>query len=435
MLVAGEDTQKLGKFLNDRGSLDVKYMEESLYRKTSELKNNIYRIDKLVYVYNSVNMNVREDMQILQELLLGSSYFNVAEVIFFVSKSEVPVEGVEFIKFVMDEVPIQAASSTFLRTPNFNLKISNDKLSFGDLYNSLLGITEELRVSNTFKSVYRVERGNDSNYAYEAEDTELAIIEPFSYRKVTNYVEMQDNVLAAESGEILVEDARTYFPDKVDVDLGSVSFFEPTQKVTMGLVSGLSKSGITTFVAAAATSAATKNIKSLLLDLTKNKGLSYILESARVPFENHDIQKVLLGESVTQESTISILSEFDYKLRFHVLRHVLANISRFNCDLLLIDVSQTDFCIAYEIIKRNKCKVLLTSTSSAVDITEASDLFSVVSKADLVLTEHINFQQHYSLVSVEDIKASIRNIDRIAKVNISHFDLTSKLYDSFFEVR
>lgn len=434
MLVAGDSTKELSEFLEARGSVEVAFKYDSLYRNAEELRTKIFVFDKLIYVYNNPDANVREDMQVLRSLLLGSTYFNVEEIVFFISKPEVPEEGIEYIRYVANEVPRQAENDRALRIPNFDIKIDEEVLRYDKLYNSLLGMTEKKSTENNFRSIYRVEIGNDSKRAYEPEDTTGVVIEPFTFRRVASYEHMQTIMESTESGELLVEDSKVMGPDKLDVDLGQLKYSDPRQLTKVVVFSGAPKCGATTLSIAMAVSAVSAGLKVMLLDITKNKAMNYLLQAANVPFDPVDLKQALLADSISQEQGVALLHEFDYELRFHVLRYVTQNINRFACDLLLIDANPSDIEEASKILETLSVVNFFASNFDPVSLTEASELFKCVASGHLLVTDTHSLGMDYGTVAPDDIRDAIPNLSTMSKISIWDFNISSEdFYDLYFQ--
>ena len=74
MLVAGENSNSLAEFLQQRGTFVVDFLYRDLYSNSQELLNSVIRVDKLVYVYQSREMDnlggmfIRQEMQVLKSM-------------------------------------------------------------------------------------------------------------------------------------------------------------------------------------------------------------------------------------------------------------------------------------------------------------------------------------------------------------------------------
>ena len=140
LIVAGNDTDKLAKYLEEKGSFSVDFQYSSLSDQVSEIKNSIIRVDKMLYIYKEEN-SLREDMQVLTELLEKDSFFSVGEIIFIQKKSETSKDALKYFTTAMD----------ICKYTNYSAKEAVGVLSFAEIYNLLLGVDRlhllHLRVS------------------------------------------------------------------------------------------------------------------------------------------------------------------------------------------------------------------------------------------------------------------------------------------------
>lgn len=426
MLVAGSSTKALAKSLEDRSSsLKVEYVFDSLMKHAEEMRTGIYRVDKLVYVYRDDSLDIRKDMRILQDLLLGDAYFNVHEIVFFISDPEGEYDGLKFFNSVMSEVRERAETNSAINIPSERVFKYNDTLTYDIIYTQLLGISESLKVDNSFVPVYRVERHSGSKKAYEADDfTDAAPIEPFSYIKLKKYEELQKSVKANDSGEPIIDSEIRSPLKKVDADFGSLDYKDPATRVNIVLVSGNRKSGTTTFALSLAASLMAGRKKTLLLDMSRNKGLSFSLPVVNLPYSEYKLEETLLEKYHEQEHDIAVISDYDYKLRYHVLVNLLGSLTTYNCDFLIIDCHSENLEEVSKILSRFTVKTFITSGLKEQDIEEVKDLFEKVKESNLVITEVVNSQSFYADMKADDVKISMPNLVNLMKCPVvEDFDL------------
>nr|AQQ75342.1 hypothetical protein [uncultured bacterium] len=336
----------------------------------------------------------------------------------------------------MQEVALQAEKNSSVSVPSYSIEKSEDVLKFDMIYNALLGMTQGQNITNTYNYVYRVEKNSNSKKAYEPEDTTSVIEEPFSYQKVINYKTLQKTADLTDSGQLIISYGDKYVPDKQDVDLGSVEYTDLTQKVEIVLVSGNRKSGVSTFSTAMAVSQVSGGKKVSMLDLSGNKGLEHVLQTGNIPYSKWSLPEILTSESLRQEHGVSLINDFRDEIKVHVLRHVLSNIHRFECQTLYIDVNFEDFDRIVEQLRRYNFKTFLLSCPDIVDIKEINKLFSKVSRADLVLSGHIKYQKQYKALDPSEIKRSIDNLNRlVAPIEFVDFDLDDNWVNVLLEVK
>ena len=99
MLVAGENSNSLAEFLQQRGTFVVDFLYRDLYSNSQELLNSVIRVDKLVYVYQSREMDnlggmfIRQEMQVLKSMYEDNKFFKASEVILLCSDDKSQLSG------------------------------------------------------------------------------------------------------------------------------------------------------------------------------------------------------------------------------------------------------------------------------------------------------------------------------------------------------
>jgi hypothetical protein len=436
MLVAGSSTNDLTKFLQNRGALEVSYQFESLLKHQEVLKTGMHIADKLVYVYQNNSISIRKDMQILQELLISDAFFQVKEIVFFVVETEETSEGLRYFKAVMEAVKEAASKNRSVLLPEYNIRKSEDRISFDIIYNALLGMSEELNIDNSFKSVYRVERNSESSRAYEPDDSSKMVVEPFSYRGISDYKSAQDSARVTDSGELLIDPSDKNAIEKIDADLGQLEFEQSDQNLKVVVVSGNAKSGVTTFACALAVSASVADNRVLLVDLSKNKGVPFVMKNLNVPYESIDVKSLLLKQNLRQEQNLAIIHEFDAKMRIHMLRNIISNVHRYSTNMIIIDAGPDDLEVVTKHLNRFKVRTFLLSCPTDNDLDQVAKLFEQVSSADLILSNNINFTPQFKEVPVEQIRSRVSNVGRMSMpLALTDLDLDESLASAFLGVR
>ena len=156
MLVAGDQTSKLAEYFKQRGSFDVTYSFSSISRYITNIQHQMIKVDKLVYVYQDDSINIRADMDALGKLL-GSTFFSIDKIDFFVKETEETLKGIANFKFVMEECHYD----------NYELYKFKSAVVYASIYDSLLGVSHSANIQNSFQKVYRVERNSDTKEIFE----------------------------------------------------------------------------------------------------------------------------------------------------------------------------------------------------------------------------------------------------------------------------
>ena len=184
LIVAGKNSKNLRDFMTERGTFEVPFYYESLSKNSNEIKNSIIKVDKMLYLYQPDEISIRYDMGILKNLLAKSSFFDPGEITCIVNGNpDENTKAIEYFKSVMEDVGYT----------NYQVKRSESTMTYEDIYNQLLGVTESVKFKNKRKNVYRVENSNESKEVFLPElDTGLTI-EPFDYESNRNYEKAKEN--------------------------------------------------------------------------------------------------------------------------------------------------------------------------------------------------------------------------------------------------
>ena len=107
MIVAGRQSAKLAEHLNKTGAFRADYVYHSLAQNQEKIKNSIIKVDKLLYIYQPEEDNgvtsIREDMVILQKLIISDEFFSTNEVIFIQKSSSLSEQAADYFNTVMKE--------------------------------------------------------------------------------------------------------------------------------------------------------------------------------------------------------------------------------------------------------------------------------------------------------------------------------------------
>lgn len=318
LLIAGDKTEKLTKFLEQRGAFEITNSYRSIAEDISTIRDSIINVDKMIYLLDSDTVNIRTEMQLLKELLLDEGFFTVREIVFIATESVDADKAIRYFKVVMQD-------SNF---SNYSVHKAKNKLSFADIFDLIIGISRAENYKNTYKSVYRVERNSESDVAYMAEDNSGMTVEPFNYERVQAYEAAKKNSLRAESG-ILHKDETSgvNIVTAADVDLGDLQLIDSVNNTEIFLVSGDRKTGVSTWSAALAASAKSAGKTVTLIDFTDNCDIEEIIKSGNV---NYTYVRMLdlLRKHDSDSNSITLVSTFnnaEREVRTEFLQHLFAN--------------------------------------------------------------------------------------------------------------
>ena len=189
MIIAGDKTEKLADFFTERGAFSVDYAYNSLSTNVVQIRDAIINVDKLLYVYQD-GINIKADMQVLKESLSSGAFFTVKEMVFVTSDDEESTIARKYFNAVIESTGFS----------NYEIKIIAGRLTFAGIYDTVLGISVDANVKNTFKTVYRVERGDKAKKAFIPTDDSNLLIEPFDNSNQLELENRKTNIINTESG-------------------------------------------------------------------------------------------------------------------------------------------------------------------------------------------------------------------------------------------
>ena len=189
MIIAGDKTEKLADFFTERGAFSVDYAYNSLSTNVVQIRDAIINVDKLLYVYQD-GINIKADMQVLKESLSNGAFFTVKEMVFVTSDDEEAVVAKKYFNAVIESTGFS----------NYEIKTIAGRLTFAGIYDTVLGISVDANVKNTFKTVYRVERGDKAKKAFVPADDSNLLIEPFDDSNQLELEKRKTNIINTESG-------------------------------------------------------------------------------------------------------------------------------------------------------------------------------------------------------------------------------------------
>ena len=144
MLVAGENSEKLAMFLEQRGTFSVEFWTPDL-ANVEELQNKIIKVDKMLYLYQTgnVSVNIKSEMHTLQALIHSDGFFDPGEIVFIAKESDETDVALRYFKSVMQSCHYS----------KYNIQILKDELSFSAIYSSVLGTSRSRNFTNTYSNV------------------------------------------------------------------------------------------------------------------------------------------------------------------------------------------------------------------------------------------------------------------------------------------
>ena len=260
MLVAGENSNSLAEFLQQRGTFVVDFLYRDLYSNSQELLNSVIRVDKLVYVYQSREMDnlggmfIRQEMQVLKSMYEDNKIFKASEVILLCSDDQGGNEIQEYFTVVMKDCEVE----------KYSIKVLDSIGSFSSIYQNLIGVSLTANFDNQYRNLYRRSKGDDARMAYDPVDSSQMMIEPFNYDNLNSFKERQALMQQIESSEQLIdsEDKRRETFNKLSMPQVAL---EKNRK-SVFIVTGDQKAGKSYWATQIANSAVSQNKESVFCD-------------------------------------------------------------------------------------------------------------------------------------------------------------------------
>lgn len=306
MIVAGESSENLANFLTQRGTFTVDFVFNDIHSNLDEIMNQIIKVDKMLYLYQSddetgsANTNVRMDMQALQRLLTHNSFFGVGEIIFLCNAGDLSTQAKRYFSSVMSEC----------KKSNYMIKTIEGSISFAGIYDSLIGITQSKDFNNAYRKMYRVERGKESNIAYERKNDSDLIIEPFSYDSIKAWEEQKKLASTIEHSKVFSDESSFHLQRINNPDFSEVDLSDYSVDRSIVLVLGKKGTGKSVWASVLATSAIANGKRACIFDLTDSQDVASMLESSSkfTAAERKDIFGKLESGSVVSCSDADVFS-------------------------------------------------------------------------------------------------------------------------------
>ncbi len=431
MLIAGDKTEKLSKFLQQKGTFDIEYAYRSLTEEIVSIKDNIVNVDKLVYLLDNQILNIRTEMQLLKELLTTEGFFTAREIIFIVTENVDTDKAIKYFKTVMIESDFQ----------NYSINKTKNKVSFADVFDYIIGITHSDNYKNTFKEVYRVERHSDSDVAYIAQDDSDMLIEPFSYDRLKSYEAAKENSRRTESG-ILHKDIDTGINVSTapNVDLGDLQVVDSVKRIETIIVTGERKTGISTWASALAISAIAAGKTVTLIDFTDNFDIADLLEDNNQMFYPVRILEMLHNYKYVENSInlVSTFNEQEQQIRTEFLQHVFTNRNSL-APVCIIAIPEKLFETVQAILVQDISRILYCINPIFHDVIAKQSCLAHYSKLRdffIVLNDRITLMDSTTIITKEELEGLLPfGLPIIQSINFDNLNIDASLFKSLMEIK
>lgn len=427
LLVSSLRSKELGDFLTERGAFEVYGCYSSLSSDVAEIQNQIIKVDKTLYLYQlddegNSNVNIRADMQVLQGLLNNNTFFNPGEIIFMTQNSLQCEQAERYFTTVMTECGYD----------NYSIKKIDGQLSFSEIYSALMGISITNNFKNSYKPLYRVERNSDSSIAYDGQDDSNLSLEPFRFDELKSY-ENRKSLAVKTASTVPFKDPIDEVERFKDPDFSEMKLDDSLFKDNVSVLTGKSKSGLTTWTVALAVSAVAASKSVLILDYTSNSDVQPVLSSNGVDFEKKSMKDLLRKSSAAGVGleVCSIVNDREEQVKLNFLQRFL-NLNGNRYDVILIPVAENNFRQVYSLVQESLNKVFFTVVPRRTDVVELQKYIHCVkeSKVMILLDECVSLV-HDSYIAQEEVKKilSFFNPKVVSSYVFKDFKLKPTLYN------
>lgn len=431
MLVAGNKTNDLKDYINRRDAMSVKHAIPNLAGYRTVLMNTIINVDKLIYIYQDTNINIRQDMDLLNSLLTETHFFNVGEIIFFIKVTDETEKGLDYFRITMNQSKFE----------NYKIEKSKKTLTYIQIYDAILGVSQAANVKNKYNKVYLVERNSDINEIYEESNVDF-IYEPFNHDNLKAYEEAKILTKRSDSGTITTDNGQdSNITELYDSPvLGKVDIKGIFERKNFFLVSGLPKSGTTSYANILAVSAVQDKKNVMLVNLTDYVDCIDYLDKYKIEHKVYEAKDLLYNKDIEAFKPLNILdlSSLDLDVRLDVIRYLVMHLNKIEADLFIIECNLSNINSLLQFLKPKLNKLYLCCNPLKKELRRAEqyiDLFKNTAPTILQLFNTISWTDSHILTGVEVREFIGSDIKVVLPFDIPDYDVDNGLYKSLMEVR
>lgn len=431
MLVAGDKTNDLKEYINRRDAMCVKHFIPNLAGHKTALMNTVINVDKLIYVYQDTNINIRQDMDLLNSLLTETHFFNVGEIIFFIKVTEETEKGLDYFRITMSQANFE----------NYKIEKSKKTLTYIQIYDAILGVSQAANVRNKYNKVYLVERNSDINEIYEESNVGF-IYEPFNHDNLKAYEEAKKLTRRSDSGTITTDSGQdSNITELYDSPvLGKVNIKGIFERKNFFLVSGLPKSGTTSYVNTLAVSAVQDKKNVMLINLTDNIDCIDYLDKYKIEHSVYEAKDLLYSKDIEAFKPLNILnlSPLDLDIRLDVMRYLIMHLNKVEADIFIVESSLDGINSLLQFLKPKLNKLYLCCNPLKKELRRLEsymEIFKNTAPTVLQLFNTINWTDTHILTGVEVREIIGQDIKVVLPFDIPDYDVDNGLYKSLMEVR
>ena len=428
MIVAGDRTAQLSKFLEERGTFVVDYAYESLGLNLAKIKDSIISADQLLYLYQEDFIDIRTDMQLLKELLTKNGFFTVKDIVFIVPECDSQKKAISYFSSVM-------SSSKFT---NFSIKEVERKPSFNDIYDSIIGVSKAQTFNNTYNNVYRVERGVESKTAYEEENDIDLSIEPFNYDGLKDYQNAKQIAKRTDSG-LLYND--NHIPDIEKFEqpvLGHIEIESVLSDTENFIITGLEKSGVSTWTIALAVSTMRTGKPVTIIDLTDNRDVKVLAEQQGLAVNSVTMLDMikLYRPKTGVLNVLSIRNEKEESVQLEFLQNIYSS-NKIEKGYIFIVANYRKMSLIASVLCNDLTKTFFCINPIESDVLRVQSLLAEYVDAHstiLILNDRVWLMDGNIVLKASDVKKLLPfNLPIVQPINFDSLDVDLTLFNALIK--
>lgn len=331
LIIGGQTGLEFSNFVKEAsgGSIDIIDKYVSLSTNEQDLKNNLIRADKLIYII-SESKNIKNDLRVLNELMINRTYFNVKEMFIFGVSNDSIQEGIKNYKILMSEQGFD----------NYYINVNPKPMPFNVMYNSIMGIVEEDEQVTKFKKVYRATRSDSSKRGYEPRHYDR-IIEPSVKDRVQAYEDIKEASLKAETGRP-TRDSDEKYPPHIDIKIVDLDKNDVRATKDILLLTGRGKSGTSSLGTCMARELAIRGDDVVYIDLSYSGGSYRMIKDKIKEIYEVDLFNLMCGERISGDPRVILFSNQNKSLLSECLLYILKYLSNIDYKYIIIDCDCED---------------------------------------------------------------------------------------------
>ena len=429
MIVAGDKTEGIVKFFKEKNTIEVTESCERLSDSRNRILHKMINVNKLIYVIYELSddYNLKAELEVLAQLLDSKAYFRTDEIRLFckIESDNSHIKVFEYFKSVMERNGFS----------NYHLRQFRNELSYIDLYNEILGVTQAIKIKNRYDIEYLIERDSNADRVYDQEDDAIKY-EPFDFKKFKQFEENKKLARESDSGRI-INDTGNGISNNLEYDdlyLGGISMESILDTRNIYIVSGHEKSGVSTYANSLEVSSQIAGKRILIIDLCDNKDSLYYLKLNRVPVVVKDIRDLIINGNYqsTEELSYLFLGDKDSDFRLECLTVLMSKLQSLDIDLVFIECPKTLLSEVIDLthLKLNRIFYIMESLKKEIQrsynfIREIEENNRVIILLNNILVVNKDLER----VLNKDIADTFgSNVKVVNPISIEDYDLDESLY-------